>query len=708
MTYLTRSKILKSPNISTITRYEGGREKTFSKQPDYQRELEAEITNIGSTESNGDYIAKLSWKITARSPGASFTSNTYFKNLVLRIDGKDCFVTPTNTKFTTHKDEIISSGDTTAEGEIMLVYSSTTGCKTFDISLSGEIIFDSPNGDLSESFSVSDTWSLPPLPIYKLSYKEPDGATIRVYRTSCQDPEWSYSIDSKTQLYPRAGLYFNDTLEIYVEAEKGYKVTSKSVSGTYFVAGGSYIVHDNVTISVTTEPNPSTVVVDKAVIEDKATIYVYKNDNDCTHSIKYSFGNKQGTIVEESGETVIAWTVPESFYEEIPNSTQGECTLECETLYNGEVIGSTSYVFTISTMLHRMRPVMDSHVEDINDDTVRLTGDSSKIVKYKSTVRCSATSRAVYGANITLLTVNDQPIPSSSYVDFENATTSEYNFRTVDSRNISRTQKYSPDMIEYIPLTIGRISLLRVNMNEKKAALSIDGSFFNGSFGIKDNILRLHYRYKDVKETVFGAWTPIDTSEVIYGATTFSLPYITLDDEFDYEKEYSFEIKASDGADDVVLSEEVRQRSIYRFVPAFDWGENDFSFNVPVYMQGTKLDYIVEQGISDGWVYRKWSSRIVECWKTATYTGIDGYAHSMSGFYYSDAHSETLPSAVKFESMSYVNASGGCLDSMNFVRPFNWRKNSGEYNSLSWVLVCAEPGHTNKTVHVNLEIKGTW
>ena len=55
-------------------------------------------------------------------------------------------------------------------------------------------------------------------------------------------------------------------------------------------------------------------------------------------------------------------------------------------------------------------------------------------------------------------------------------------------------------------------------------------------------------------------------------------------------------------------------------IPIFDWGQNDFNFNVTVNMPRLKLqksnvaDWIVEQGREDIWVYRKWASGLAECW----------------------------------------------------------------------------------------------
>ncbi len=54
-----------------------------------------------------------------------------------------------------------------------------------------------------------------------------------------------------------------------------------------------------------------------------------------------------------------------------------------------------------------------------------------------------------------------------------------------------------------------------------------------------------------------------------------------------------------------------------------------------------EADYVVAQGITDGWTWRKWNSGIAECWATIGYDAHTSYSNS-SGLYY---HKEvvTLP-----------------------------------------------------------------
>lgn len=54
------------------------------------------------------------------------------------------------------------------------------------------------------------------------------------------------------------------------------------------------------------------------------------------------------------------------------------------------------------------------------------------------------------------------------------------------------------------------------------------------------------------------------------------------------------------------------------------------------------MDYIVEQGTSDSWIYRKWNSGIAECWKNSIATGTTTMT-AANNVYYSDPITFSIP-----------------------------------------------------------------
>ena len=102
--------------------------------------------------------------------------------------------------------------------------------------------------------------------------------------------------------------------------------------------------------------------------------------------------------------------------------------------------------------------------------------------------------------------------------------------------------------------------------------------------------------------------------------------------KFDLKKSYTVQIKATDDigeydikpfeipTEDVALhlgkggkNVSVGSYCDYSKEHTFH-SEWDAHFDKDVYIDGKKLDYIVEQGTKDSWTYRKWASGIAECW----------------------------------------------------------------------------------------------
>lgn len=79
--------------------------------------------------------------------------------------------------------------------------------------------------------------------------------------------------------------------------------------------------------------------------------------------------------------------------------------------------------------------------------------------------------------------------------------------------------------------------------------------------------------------------------------STLSLQsYPTTDDDgntvyegFDYHTDYVFEVKVYDGASSYALTTVTKTVNVPRGIPVYDWGENDFNFNVPVMLNNVNI-----------------------------------------------------------------------------------------------------------------------
>jgi hypothetical protein len=99
--------------------------------------------------------------------------------------------------------------------------------------------------------------------------------------------------------------------------------------------------------------------------------------------------------------------------------------------------------------------------------------------------------------------------------------------------------------------------------------VTASGNYYNGSFGAVSNTLTVQYRYK-VSGGSYGSWTNMTATKS--GNTYTATANLT---GLDYKKTYVFQVKAVDK----LATKTTAEKSV-KSLPVFDWGENDFTFNV--------------------------------------------------------------------------------------------------------------------------------
>ena len=85
---------------------------------------------------------------------------------------------------------------------------------------------------------------------------------------------------------------------------------------------------------------------------------------------------------------------------------------------------------------------------------------------------------------------------------------------------------------------------------------------------------------------------------------------------------------------------------------------------------GTAADYVVEQGTSGIWTYRKWSSGIVECWGAQSYSNIS-VSSAWGSVYESAGQKLTFPSGLFTAAPDYCSITyGGGSEATLSIEPF--------------------------------------
>lgn len=478
-------------------------------------------------------------------------------------------------------------GTELASGEETLTHAADGTC-SFTVSIGAGIY----NWAINETGSGSFT--LNAHTVYSLSTSAGTGSSITVSRTSS-----GYARTGN--LSNGARLYKGDTLKITFTPSTNYAISTHTVNGSTFTSGGTHTVSANVTVVATAQELASSVGATNASIESNSTITVTKYNNSYYHSLQYSFGSLSGYIKEDGStsssevkfsQASVAFHIPSSFYAQIPDAKAGTCTITCRTYSSSTsttVLGNaTTCTFTATAAQDLCAPTVNGTVVDTNSTTTELTGDSSTLIRYKSTAQCTISATALNSANISSKYINDVA-PTNDVRTFSSVSATSFVFKATDSRGYTSSKTVTPTMIAYINLTCNPV-ISRVTPVGGDVVMSISGDYYRGSFGAYSNTLTIRYRYRASTTSTWGSWTTVPSTSYTIGTKTYSTSSdISLGDSFDYRQSYIFQVQAYDGANGTMLSTVTKTITLQRGIPVFDWGENDFNFHVPIKIGDTQL-----------------------------------------------------------------------------------------------------------------------
>ena len=343
----------------------------------------------------------------------------------------------------------------------------------------------------------------------------------------------------------------NGSKTVHIKVEM-YNSSYGSYTPGYCVAEGDF--------PLTTIPRASTPSASTANIEETMTIYTNRKSDSFTHTLSYEFGTLSGQIATDVGVST-AWTIPASFYSQIPNSPSGQGTIYCTT-YNGNTqIGQTkSCTFTVYASENRVRPLVSVSAVDTNKqldtgNTIEdLTGDSTHktIIQGISNVKVSLEATARGNSSIRSTKISAGTGEFATYSgDFEytfnNVLTNSFSGRAEDTRRYSGTADTTGiTMLPYIPLSISPVRLYRENQTSNDLYAEIDGNYFKGSFNNTPNVLTLSFKYKESGTNWTGneTWQTL-TPTISQSDNTYSFDGL-LGSNFDYTKIYDFVFKVED------------------------------------------------------------------------------------------------------------------------------------------------------------------
>lgn len=351
--------------------------------------------------------------------------------------------------------------------------------------------------------------------------------------------------------------------------------TISGFSGWIYASGNTYASAQ--TFTLPTIPRASSVSCSTANIGSNATITINRASTSFTHTLTYSFGSLSGTIATKTSRTNVSWTIPTTFYAQIPNDRSGTGTITCQTYNGSTLIGSKPTPFTATVNESASKPTLNPTAVDSNSATIALTGNSSKFIKYYSNASVATGAQARNSATLKSqkITCGAKSITSASGT-INAVESGSFTFSATDSRGYPTTQTVNKTLIEYIKLTCSLNAGAPTTAGV--ATLKISGNYWDGTFGKVANTLTVQYRYK-AQGGSYGSWTTVSAtkSNNTYNATA------TISG-LNYQTTYVFQARAIDKLATVNTDEQAR-----RTTPIFDWSKNDFNVNGTLKVNNTNI-----------------------------------------------------------------------------------------------------------------------
>lgn len=370
------------------------------------------------------------------------------------------------------------------------------------------------------------------------------------------------------------------TKNVYHNAD-GSKTFSYSFSQEIAITySGSYIgtKSGSGTGTLNTIPRQATVTAAPNFNDEENPTITYSNPaGTAVTSLQACIASKDGLTIyvpyRDISKTGTSYTFNLTTAERnaLRNATPNSNTLAVK-FYVQTVIGGNTLRSSLEKTLTIInnKPTLNPTVKDAGTVSTVLTGDVNKIIKGHNYISVSSGGAALKGATIKSQKItNGEEIINGASGSFTNVDSASFVFSITDSRGNTTTQTVNKTLIPYVKLSCNLDAVATV---DGKVSLNIKGNYFNGSFGATANTLSIQYRYKENGGT-YGSW--INATATLSNNTYTANATIT---GLDYRKTYIVQAKAKDQIYDLTTNEK-RVKAI----PVFDWGENDFQFNVPAY-----------------------------------------------------------------------------------------------------------------------------
>lgn len=362
--------------------------------------------------------------------------------------------------------------------------------------------------------------------------------TAKINSSSSTLGNTSYSKGNETTLKTSTYDVQHDSNGNYSASVSGFLHTSSGAMTDKTITQTIIVPQIKAKSTATATPNP-------AEIGTTITINTNRVSNVYTHKLTYSFGALSGTIGTNIGAST-TWTIPTTFYAQMPNAKQGTCVITCQTFNgSGTSLGTTTLNLKVNATT---LPIINSYSYASTDALTLQLANASTMISGVSTGTFSVNATAQNSSTLSQVEFISNGAVIGNDVSVNGQTTAtgtlsgtfinnDVRAFVVDSRgnSIGTATQFSYTFIDYVQLSVdSSATLKRPSQTDDFVVIeSFTGNLWQGNFGQQTNSLTLKYRYKlhSDSDSNYSAWTTIpssaitlDSANMEYSITNYQIP----------------------------------------------------------------------------------------------------------------------------------------------------------------------------------------
>ena len=238
---------------------------------------------------------------------------------------------------------------------------------------------------------------------------------------------------------------------------------------------------------------------------DEISIHMNRNSADFTHTVRYQFGSKSGTIAENVG-TGVKWVIPLSLMDLLPATTVGSGTIYVDT-YNGSTKIGTKWCGFTAKVPASVKPRCTIQVLDdtnIQDLYGKLVKGLSKLYVKTNFYAAYSSPVASYSVYANGVRYSEDEI-TTGVISKAGETTVTATVKDKRGRTSEIASATFP-VLDYSPPAVTKLSVTRCNedgtANKRGAYIKVTFSAAVSSLNSKNNALYYLY-YKKSKDSTY-------------------------------------------------------------------------------------------------------------------------------------------------------------------------------------------------------------